>query len=382
MAATTLASTADSATMQGFESIEAKEYYQKTLLTALHDDDDLSEFFEKKRLPKNSGHTYTWRKMSRIEPRTEELAEGVLPDPSKFSLTEYSTQVADYGQWVKITRNVNVYAIDPLWTEVTNELGYAAKEVFKQKREELLYSTKNKWFMGATTLTGKLSAIRATIKPFDLNELRKIRAFYKRNNIQPFEGGKYVLLVAPEVASDLLTLTKNSTQFTLIETANYQQNEKPLYEGEIGSIFGFRIVEKSALKQRTDNEGSAPVNYFTSYALGKVRGQKPVSEINIFDGSAEIIVKPTDSGGVNNALNQVGSIGWKKEGYGSFITDDAAVVAIESKADTPYYDEYPYTASSHITGRVEYAGDDASLATDIANKVVINGDEKTITPED
>lgn len=380
MAATTIASKTDSATMEGFESIEAKEYYEQTLINAIHDDEDLSEFFNKKKMPKNHGHTYTWRKMSRIEPRTEVLAEGVLPDPSKFSLTEYQTKVADYGQWTKITQNVKTYAIDPLWTEVYNELGYAAKEAFKIKREELLYSTKNRWFMGATTLTGKLSEIRATLKTFDLDELRKIRAFFKRNNVAPFEGGKYLLIVAPEVASDLLTLTKNSTKFTLVEVANYQQNEGPIYSGEIGSVLGFRIIERNALVSRKSLSAGG-VDYFTSYALGKTRGLKPVSEIDVTDG-VEVIVKPTDSGGVNNALNQVGSIGWKKEGYGSFVLDDAAIVAIESKADTPYYDEYPYTSTSNITKRVEYTGDDSSLTTDIANKTMANGDEITVTPEE
>ena len=71
----------------------------------------------------------------------------------------------------------------------------------------------------------------------------------------------------------------------------------------------------------------------------------------------------------------------EKRGYGSFVLDDAAIVAIESKAETPYYEEYPYTSASHITKKVEYSGEDSGLATDIENKTVVNGDEITVTPE-
>lgn len=313
MAETVLATAATAITYSGFEGIEGKEFYARNVLQPLRDEHILDQFFEKITMPRNHGKTYTYRKYGRIVPRKEPLEEGVLPDPNTMGMTEYSMTIDSYGDWIKYTDESKIFPIDDIVGQLTQEMGYSAKDFFDFKRVEGLAKTKNVWYAGTTGT----SVTAPTGKGINLEDLNKVLAFFRRNNVKPGADGTYPIVCPPEAIIPLKSLVKDSTKYTYVEILQGQQS-KLIYEGADGKVLGFTFVVSNSIKV----EGGKA----NCFILGKVRGKWGVAEVNIENEGKEIIHKPLSSGGVENALNQVGSVGWKLHGYGTAIMADEAVV--------------------------------------------------------
>jgi len=116
---------------------------------------------------------------------------------------------------------------------------------------------------------------------------------------------------------------------------NYAFSEK-MTEGEVGSLGDIRFIENNNNKifvESATNVYPILVCAKDAYATVSVRGK----------GGTETIHKPLTAGGVENALNQVGSIGWKMYA-GAKILNDLFMVRIESLVTYDVADATPYTA--------------------------------------
>lgn len=313
MAETVLATAATAITYSGFEGIEDKEFYARNVLQPLREEHILDQFFEKITMPRNHGKTYTYRKYGRIVPRTAKLEEGVLPDPNTMGMTEYSMTIDSYGDWIKYTDESKIFPIDNIVGQLTQEMGYSAKDFFDIKRVEGLEKTKNVWYAG----TSGTSVTAPTGKGINLEDLNRVHAFFRRNNVKAGADGTYAIVCPPEAIIPLKSLAKDNTKYTYVDILQGQQS-KLIYEGADGKVLGFTFVVSNSIKVEN---GKA-----NCFILGKVRGKWGVAEINLESEAKEIIHKPLSSGGVENALNQVGSVGWKLHGYGTAVTADEAVV--------------------------------------------------------
>ena len=319
----TLATQDTAITYSGFEGIEGKEFYARNVLQPLREEHILDQFFEQITMPKNHGKTYSYRKFGRIAPRMEALTEGVLPDPNTMGMTEYKFTVQSFGDWIKYTDEAKIFSIDDIVGQLTVEMGYSFKDFLDNKRVEGLATTKNVWYAG----TSGTAATAPTGKGINLEDLNKIHAFYRRNNVKPGADGTYPMIVPPEAIIPLKTLTKDSTKYTYVDIIQGQQS-KLIYEGADGKLLGFTFVVSNSIKV----EGGKA----NCYILGKVRGKWGIAEVNVESESKELIHKPLSSGGVDNALNQVGSVGWKLHGYGVAVTADEAVVRYVIALDDNY----------------------------------------------
>lgn len=309
----TLATQETAITYSGFEGIEGKEFYARNVLQPLREEHILDQFFEQITMPKNHGKTYSYRKFGRIAPRMETLTEGVLPDPNTMGMTEYKFTVQSFGDWIKYTDEAKIFSVDDIVGQLTVEMGYSFKDFLDNKRVEGLATSKNVWYAG----TSGTAATAPTGKGINLEDLNKIHAFFRRNNVKAGADGTYPVIVPPEAIIPLKTLTKDSTKYTYVEIIQGQQS-KLIYEGADGKLLGFTFVVSNSIKV----EGGKA----NCYILGKVRGKWGIAEVNVESESKELIHKPLSSGGVDNALNQVGSVGWKLHGYGVAVTADEAVV--------------------------------------------------------
>lgn len=367
MAETVLATAATAITYSGFEGIEDKEFYARNVLQPLRDEHILDQFFEKITMPRNHGKTYTYRKYGRIVPRTAKLEEGVLPDPNTMGMTEYSMTIDSYGDWIKYTDESKIFPIDNIVGQLTQEMGYSAKDFFDIKRVEGLEKTKNVWYAGTTGTAA--TAPGASTKGIVLEDLNRIHAFFRRNNVKPGADGTYALICPPEAIIPLKSLTKDSTKYTYVEILQGQQS-KLIYEGADGKLLGFTFVVSNSIKVE---DGKA-----NCFILGKVRGKWGVAEVNIESEGKEIIHKPLSSGGTENALNQVGSVGWKLHGYGTAVMADEAVVRYVINLEDDF-DAFEEAQRSNIKAGAVVDGEydeDAIAAADTVNGIKVVEEEE------
>ena len=163
---------------------------------------------------------------------------------------------------------------------------------------------------------GKTS--RAALTPADKltsRELRRAVKMLKKNHAQTF-GGYYIAIVGPDTMYDL------QEDEAFIKVSQYQDKEN-IYTGEIGRLFGVRLVETTEAKVfggAGAEKDVASVIVLGQYAYGitSLKGAKP-----------RVIVKPAGSAGTADPLDQISTVGWKMDGFGVKMLQPEYAVRIE-----------------------------------------------------
>lgn len=299
-------------------TIENKTFYEKTLLKRLKDSYVLFDYGKKAVLPKHHGDTISWRKFKKFEIPTASLTEGVTPTPvNKLTPIEFKARLTQEGDYIELTDLLDYEGIDPVITETSELFGEQIAEKVDSLIRGVLLSGVNVYYGGQKTARTALTA-SDTLK---LDDLNRMNAILKKYKVKPFDGGKYVLLVSPEVHYDLLKITSDNNSF--IDIAKYAKTESVL-TGEVGTVLGFKIVVDNAV---TNVAGSNSVVVHQCIALGK-----DAFGVVMLEGdtnSPNIIHKPLGSGGVNDPLDQKQTLGWKINGFATRILYDEAVMRVE-----------------------------------------------------
>ena len=138
----------------------------------------------------------------------------------------------------------------------------------------------------------------------------------KKANAQRFNG-YYVAIVGPETIYDL----QDDENF--IKVSQYCDSEN-IYTGEVGRLFGIRLVETSEAKI-FEGAGASGADVASIIVLGKYaygvtswKGAKP-----------RVIIKPSGSAGTADPLDQISSVGWKMDGFGVKLLQPEYAVRIE-----------------------------------------------------
>lgn len=168
---------------------------------------------------------------------TTALVEGVTPDGGSVTETEITATVAQYGDYRTVSDVLSMVAIDPIVNEIMGLNGeQAALTIDRLARTALTEST------DATNVMYATGTQRAAIESTNILTtvlLRKAVRNLKKAKAQMFtEGGRkhFIAIVGPDTTFDLQSDT------SWVAVAQYQDKEK-IYSGEIGTIFGVRIIE-------------------------------------------------------------------------------------------------------------------------------------------
>lgn len=337
------------ATYNGFKSIEGKEFYERTLMHALKENNILLQFAKKSTLPKNHGDTITWRKRKPVPVQVDgngkvrKLTEGVTPTPNRLEFVEYKATIAEYGDWIKLTKKLSNLAIDPILTEASEGLGESAGDTFDKAIKEVLYANPNVYYAGNKTSTTIAATDYLTIADFN-----RIKATFKKRNVKPFEDGFYVLIITPEVEYDLKSNTTVNASW--IDISKYSDAErKNIVKGEIGRLFGFKVIVYNKLDAATGlGAGESPnVSAFKCLAFGKDAFGTVDLEGNSAAAPTVFYNAPGKVG--NDPLKQRHSVAWKNEGWTARIIYPEALTVVyapsslsisdytESSSDVNYY---------------------------------------------
>ena len=287
-------------------------YYNRELLRTFEPELVHLQFGDEHRMPENSGLVMNMRKIIPLEANTNTLSEGEPGESVMLTETEVTVKLEQYGEYARCTDKLDLSHLDMNILRKTKLFGDAgARSIDAVVREELATCTNVIYAGGKTSRSALTSADKLTTK-----ELRKAVRKLKKAHAQTF-GGYYIAIVGPDTFFDL------QDDETFVAVSRYQDKEA-VYTGEIGRLFGCRIVETTEAKvfEGAGASGAdvASVIVLGQYAYGytSFKGAKP-----------RVIVKPAGSAGTSDPLDQISTVGWKMDGFGVKMLQPEYAVRIE-----------------------------------------------------
>lgn len=292
-------------------------FYDKVLLEVRRQRSFYHQKLAQKRpMPKNAGDTINFRKIQKLEPALTPLTEGVTPDGSEAKIFAISATTKQYGDYMLFTDVVDFQQIDPILTEYTVEQGHQANETLDILTRDELAGGSTVFYENGKTSRSELAADdKPTIDTF-----RKAILRMKKDHVRPALDGKYVAIISPEVAFDLLDDPK------FLKAYEMNQSGKPLIENEVADVYGIKFIEQVNAKV-FEEAGADDVNVHASIVLGN----QAYGITNIKgEGDIKSIIKGLGSAGSTDPLNQRQTIGWKVNAFVAKRLDELAIARLES----------------------------------------------------
>ena len=272
-------------------SAEMKTFYDMTLIDEAQSNLVHDQFGQKRPIPANGGKTIEFRKFAPLAKALTPITEGVTPDGKSLEVTTITAEVAQYGDYITQSDVLELTSLDNTILEATKLLGRQAGVTLDTVVRDILHETTNVTYCSkadgtaVTSRAGLDNTCQLTVKM-----VQKVVAKLRAQNA-PTIGGKYVAIIHPYVAYDLMRDPE------WIDAHKYTTSTN-LYEGEIGEIAGVRFVQTTEAKIY---EGGV----FGTLIMGD--GAYGVTEIT--GGGLQTIVKQKGSAGTADPLDQRSSVG-------------------------------------------------------------------------
>ena len=225
-----------------------KTYYDTELLENARDEAVYGQLGKPQVLPAGHGKSVEWRKWNTL-PDPDKLQEGVIPDGKKFGQSTMNVAIAQYGEYVSVSDQLQLHAVDDTILGAAEEVGAAmGRKADKLTRDAILAGSTNVMFAPAVNRTsGETGATPVTVYSVTASDeafcgftpdlvARAVTRLKKQN--APTINGKYVAVIHPSVAYDL----RKSPEWI-----NYHQYDATteIFTGEIGELHGVRFIESN-----------------------------------------------------------------------------------------------------------------------------------------
>jgi N4-gp56 family major capsid protein len=217
-------------------------YYDKKMLEEMKPKLLHLQFGQKRPIPRHGGKTIQFRKWTPFDAKTDALVEGEPGDGQKMVMTQLTAAVEQYGGYVAISDLLDLTALDPVVNDAVQQMADQGALSLDTIAREILTTSAD-----ATNVIYAAGSERSSIAATDVltsTLLRKaVRALKKARAPMFNYGGKpyYIAIVGPDTTYDL-----QSDQMWQ-DVSKYQAKEKIFY-GEIGTIFGVKIIETTESK--------------------------------------------------------------------------------------------------------------------------------------
>ena len=278
-------------------SAEMKTFYDMTLIDEAQANLVHHQFGQKRPIPKGGGKTIEFRKFAPLAKATTPLTEGVTPDGKSLTVSTVTATIAQYGDYITMSDVLELTALDNVVLESTKLLGRQGGLTMDTVVRNVLQSGTNVTYCpkvaadGTETAVTSRSALDNTCQ-LTVKVVQQVVAKLRAQNA-PTVGGKYIAIVHPYVAYDLMRDPE------WIDAHKYAKPDN-LYEGEIGEIAGVRFVETSEAKIYSGGVFGTLIFGDGAYGVTEISG-----------GGMQTIVKQKGSAGTADPLDQRSSVGWK-----------------------------------------------------------------------
>jgi N4-gp56 family major capsid protein len=335
---------------------EVSGYYDRALMPTRYRKFVWRGFGIEKSVPVNEGRDITVARYGRLSDATDELLDGVTPEPMTIDRTPLTLRLVPHGAFIRYTDQVQDVGVDKnvlqVFSQTLQKQALSTLDVLCRDaivagtqvvyagspadgdtdgnfREHIVSKITKAAFQGAESLLD-LAWVELITEKIDLAN---------KYGAMPVDAA-YVAIGHTNLLKDLeglnLVTTGDTEVFVPVRKYASQGN---LLEGEVGKVGRIRICLNSSGKIIPG--GSAAVastglrstgGMIDTYIL-QVFGKGYYANTGLAKGGIKSKVKPIGSGGSEDALDQRGSLGWKTWAVHG-IVDDECGVRIECGAST------------------------------------------------
>lgn len=281
---------------------EVRTYFDRLLLTLARPYYIYDMFAQKRTIPLNSGDQMIFRRYSTLTAATVAIADGTTPPGDALSVTDFSTQIKWYGNFVVITDQVQFTVQDRVLNEATRVLSLQLGLTLDTLIRNMMVATASSILCSNGVNLGTPTEITtADIK----TAVRALRLGNARLMTKPIPGENR-FATSPVRSSywgfmDVTIQNDLEACADFLSAANYP-NPMDALEAEWGSTNNVRWLLSTNGFSTTD---TIPV--WNNIILG----QEAYGVVKLGSKEAEFIVKPLGSSGTADPLNQRGSVGYK-----------------------------------------------------------------------
>lgn len=317
---------------------EQQIYYVLTLIKRLLPYLPLWEDAQKVSIPNNSGGfgasgVINMRKFASLAVSTTALSEGVPPDGLNLSTSTVTVQLAQYGDWIKISDVLASASIDDVMKEAIDLLGENAGRKLHQIIVNSLTGGDVTQIVLPAAYTNANQITNADVLTSDM--IKKAVRTLRVANVPPYPDGYYRGILHPFQSTDLMS------DSLWQDIAKYNGGMTPggglnLFAGEIGKIHGVRF--RDSTETPTDTGGSGSANTYSSFIYGPNAfgvfdfKSQAVSNIDNETGRGmKIFMHPINDPTKDDPMGQFGFVSWKAA-FASKVIDPLRIVRVQSGA--------------------------------------------------
>ena len=315
------------------------EFYYRTLLERAMPLLTHELFGQLRPLDTRNGLLGKFRRYEKLSTTITPLTQGVPPASTDPTKTDITATVKTYGAYIEYTDDVELTTPDPILTEFNTLLGEQAGESIDILRRDTLVAGTSVSYANGTTRVGLTSAItlavlqkaHRTLRANNANWIRSYLSASTNVGTTPIRSS-YVAIVHPHVGYDV----RNLTGFKGVEEYGTMQ---AIHESEIGSIpsAGIRFLESTQAKVWIDAGGTAGSTLKSTGASQAdvygtlIFGMNAYGLIPLRGNALTTHLKARGTSGAADALDQIGTTGWKAKTT-QVILNDNFMVRVESAA--------------------------------------------------
>ena len=347
-------------------SVGMKTYWDTELLENMRPKMVFVQFGRKHPLPRNRGAIIEWRKFGKLANITR-LYEGIIKTGLKMTETSVYASVAQYGDYLTISEQVDLKHVDPVILNAEEELSAAAantmdiltRDGVMAEATNVMYAeklskanTSNDWIATGDVPTNEYGLVAtytsggtSYANPLTPDTVAQAVTNLKALDVPPMDGRYYVAIIHPLAAYDL----RKSEEWH--DVHKYSATEE-IFNGEIGEIHGCRFVETTnAPVMVGDTLFSAAQRYLTvaaSSGYSTLGSAGTISSGNGFGvGSKYCWTVKEDLDGSSATADYEKLIGqYVLFIDGSTIDDRLTIVGVDTSANKIYTDKAPTDGSA------------------------------------
>lgn len=296
-------------------------FYDKVLLETIRVREfDHAKYAQQRPMPRNAGDTVNFRRINKLQVKTNPLTEGVTPDGDKGEILAITAKTEQYGSYMMFSDRVNFHLIDPIISEYTREQGYQAQETLDVVTRDTLHAGSNVRYAGGKTSRATLGAS----DKFSMKDIRAIVRDFKKNLVRPVNG-VYIAIISADTWFDIMDDAE------VQKVMQYGGNTAPLVKGELFNMYGVSFHQTNLAKSFFDVAEGAAAGVRVQSTLVFGANAYGITKIN-GEGDVKTIIKALGSAGTADPLDQRQTIGWKVNAFVAKILTPQALTRYEHVA--------------------------------------------------
>ena len=293
-------------------------FYDRNLLERAVPADVHGKFGQIRPIKTRNGNQIKFRRYEALTVSTAPLVEGVTPSGSSLSITDATSTLGQYGDYVTITDMVDLTNQDPVLTEAGMVLGEQAGTSIDHVRRDVLNAGTNVIYGTGVARTSQNVVLGTVHLRTAIRFLNRQNAKFVKKMIKSSTGvgtapirAAYIGIIHPDTEAQMETLSGYIPVSEYSQAMQAEENEVGSYKNirffvsTNAKVFGHAGLAVGADGMISDDATNNDV-YSTLIIADNAYGIVPLS------GKAlQNIVKALGSAGTADALDQRATSGWK-----------------------------------------------------------------------